>query len=116
MADAQLNCTTCIYKLTRFFPKDEMYGLTSQMRRASVSIASNIAEGRGRINPCESSASFLGSHRDRPSNSRLNCWWPRRSRWEQEKTLERSRVSLLRRFPKCSDRSSKKLHPANEKS
>lgn len=37
-----------IYVLTENFPKEEIYGLTSQMRRASVSIASNIAEGRMR--------------------------------------------------------------------
>jgi four helix bundle protein len=37
-----------VYGLTKTFPKDEIYGLTSQLRRASVSIASNIAEGRGR--------------------------------------------------------------------
>ncbi len=42
-----------IYKLTQSFPKSEMYGLTSQMRRASVSIASNVAEGRGRMNAGE---------------------------------------------------------------
>ena len=37
-----------IYKLTEFFPKSEIYGLTSQMKRCAVSIPSNIAEGRRR--------------------------------------------------------------------
>jgi four helix bundle protein len=37
-----------IYEVTRPFPTDERFGLTSQMRRASVSISSNIAEGSGR--------------------------------------------------------------------
>ena len=40
--------TVATYELTREFPKDELYGLTSQMRRAGVSVASNIAEGWGR--------------------------------------------------------------------
>jgi four helix bundle protein len=43
------------YRLTSCFPKDEVYGMTSQIRRAAVSIAANIAEGHGR----ENSGSFI---------------------------------------------------------
>ena len=43
-----INFVTEVYELTNLFPKDEMYGLTSQIRRASISIPSNIAEGNSR--------------------------------------------------------------------
>jgi four helix bundle protein len=42
-----------VYQVTARFPSSEIYGLTNQIRRASVSIPSNIAEGQGRISPKE---------------------------------------------------------------
>ncbi len=43
-----MELSTEIHEITKEFPKQETYGITSQMRRASVSIPSNIAEGSGR--------------------------------------------------------------------
>lgn len=43
-----MDLVVAIYELTSFFPKEEIYGLVSQMRRSAVSIPSNIAEGRKR--------------------------------------------------------------------
>jgi len=40
---------TEIYRATQSFPRQETYGLTSQVRRSAVSVASNIAEGQGRL-------------------------------------------------------------------
>lgn len=54
-----IDLTVCVYRLTQHFPKEETYGLVSQLRRASVSVASNIAEGRGRLNAGEF-RQFLG--------------------------------------------------------
>lgn len=45
--------TLAAYKATAVFPKDELYGLTSQIRRASVSIPANITEGCGRDGDAE---------------------------------------------------------------
>ena len=43
-----VDLVVCIYRLTRAFPKHELYGLAGQMQRAAVSIPSNIAEGHTR--------------------------------------------------------------------
>lgn len=51
-----------VYRATETFPRNEMYGLTSQMRRAVVSVVSNIAEGQGRLTKGEF-AHFLGQSR-----------------------------------------------------
>ncbi len=54
-----MELTVVIYRLTQGFPREEMFGLTSQLRRCAVSIPSNIAEGQGRLNTREF-RQFLG--------------------------------------------------------
>ena len=51
-----------VYRAIQVFPREETYGLTSQIRRAAVSIPSNIAEGRGRLSRGEFKQ-FLGHAR-----------------------------------------------------
>jgi four helix bundle protein len=82
--------TLAVYEATRQFPREELFGLTSQTRRASISIGANIAEGCGRtgrgeflqfLNIAFGSASELEYHlllaadlhlMDRPTHDRLN--------------------------------------------
>jgi four helix bundle protein len=54
-----MEMTLAVYRLTRGFPHEEIYGLTSQMRRSAISVPSNIAEGQERLNTREF-IQFLG--------------------------------------------------------
>ncbi len=54
-----MDLVEAIYRTTAGFPREEIYGLTSQLRRAAVSIPSNIAEGNGR-NTTRDYLNFLG--------------------------------------------------------
>jgi four helix bundle protein len=54
-----MQLTVVVYRMTQKFPREEIYGLTSQIRRAAVSVPSNIAEGQGRLNVGEF-RQFLG--------------------------------------------------------
>lgn len=45
---AAMDLAVAVYQLTATFPREEIYGLTSQMRRSAVSVSSNIAEGHSR--------------------------------------------------------------------
>jgi four helix bundle protein len=54
-----MQLTVAVYRLTRDFPREQVYGLTSQIRRSAISVPSNIAEGQGRLNPAEF-RQFLG--------------------------------------------------------
>lgn len=57
-----MDLVTQIYQMTLGFPKDELFGLTSQIRKAAISIPSNIAEGRGKLTKGEFKL-FLGHAR-----------------------------------------------------
>jgi four helix bundle protein len=48
-----MDLVTEVYRVTRAFPRDELYGLTNQLRRAAVSVPSNIAEGQARFSQKE---------------------------------------------------------------
>jgi four helix bundle protein len=90
-----MQLTVAVYKLTRAFPREELYGLTNQIRRAAVSMPSNIAEGHGRLNTREF-CQFLGIARARISNYRLNLKLHAHWEWETQRYSVKQRLSRTR--------------------
>ena len=89
-----MEMTVCIYGLTRTFPQDELYGLTSQLRRASVSIASNIAEGRGRMTDGEF-RQFLGIAQGSTYEVQTQLLLVRRLKLGNEEMLKKAEVLCI---------------------
>jgi four helix bundle protein len=81
-----------IYRHTQNFPKNELYGLTSQLRRAAVSVPSNIAEGKGRSSDKEL---ILFLHHSRGSLLELETRFSSQANWPISKN-PRQNVSLAR--------------------
>jgi len=66
-----IDFVVAVYKATESWPKEERFGLTSQIRRAAVSVPTNIAEGAARYSNKEF-AYFLSNARVRPARSKLS--------------------------------------------
>lgn len=66
--------TLAIYKTTQTFPKQEQYGLTSQIQRAAVSIPANIAEGCAKATDADF-ARYLQIAMGPPANSNICSYW-----------------------------------------
>lgn len=109
-----IELTISIYKLTQLFPANERYGLTSQMRRASVSVPSNIAEGRGRLNPAEF-RQFLGLAQGSVFELKTQLLVARELKFGDTKALEESQAlseevsKMLTSFIEKLNRATKKL-------
>ena len=89
-----ISLVTEVYTITPQFPGHEIYGLTSQLRRASVSIPSNIAEGHGRATPGEFMQFFV-------SGARFACakYKPKSSSHTDWRTLLRNRSNVSQPKP-----------------
>ncbi|HEX8128538.1 MAG TPA: four helix bundle protein [Pyrinomonadaceae bacterium] len=82
-----------VYKMTESFPQEEKFGLTSQIRRAAVSIPSNIAEGAARQSPKEF-ARFLSIAQGSASELETELLIARRLNYLQEEIYLELRATL----------------------
>jgi hypothetical protein len=113
-----MDLVTATYRATAGFPRDELFGLTAQLRRAAVSIPSNIAEGEGRLSEKEFRY-FLGQARgslNGSGNANANSREPwlfakETNRYFAEKTLFRSVEFLMAYWRQC--QSSRKRKTGN---
>lgn len=107
-----MELVTVIYQATEQFPPTELYGLSSQLRRAAVSIPSNIAEGKGRFSDRDL-ARFLGQARGSLCEvetqlqiaQRLGYLTAARLKYLRERTAETGRllnglISAVRTIPR----------------
>jgi four helix bundle protein len=101
-----IEVASAIYRLTRGFPKEEMYGLTSQIRRSAISVPSNIAEGQGRLTTGEF-RQFLGMARG--SNFELQ------TQLEIARTLQMGDSKLIDEAEGLSHEVGKMIHAILEK-
>ena len=72
--DLAYKLSLAVYRVTKSFPKDELYGLTSQMRRSAVSVGANIAEGQKRHTRKDFANFVTMSRVPWQSFSTTSCW------------------------------------------
>ena len=94
-----MDLVVSVYGETQAFPKEELYGLTSQMRRAAVSVPSNIAEGKGRSTDrdralffCHARGSLLELETQIMISQRLKYLTPARAETMLRKSTELGRM------------------------
>jgi four helix bundle protein len=90
--NAAVDLMVDVYETTCVFPKHELYGLTSQIRRAAVSVVSQIAEGQGRLSPGEW-RQLLSQARGSLYEVEAEIIASRRLKYVDEATYERLRQS-----------------------
>ena len=92
-----IDMVTDIYKISAMFPEEEKFGLTSQIRRAAISIPSNIAEGNGRASQKEFSQ-FLIISRGSLSEVETQLFIAEKLAYQTSENLEEIRKKISRLF------------------